>query len=1290
MIKKNLKQCFQIGLFLAAATLSARAGSFFSDFNSGALPPGTFTNSNISSGGTGGAYLELVDGVTNSGCLKITKSINSQNGSFVLSDLDNGTPIAGFEMNFNVRIGGGGSSPADGFAVVVAPDLTDTSIWGETGTGSGLRFTWGIYTGSGQTPPDPAIRVRVGAGGNIVAYKGYTVAGMETGGTNAATWWSTCHIRLNTDGSLNFDFNGANVLTNFFIPGYQAFVTAGAPVRFGIGGRTGGLNDNFWIDNLSITTFPTPTVGISQQPMSQTAQQGDDVVFDVRVGNDTGVTYQWYSNNVDQWYSNNVAIPGANSQTLTVANVQTAASGSKFKVTVTGPNNNVTSPDATLTVVSLPLPTTPQLSYNFNDGLPPAGTTILGSAMVDTTGGVGNTGCLKLTTAMNGVFGAFLVADPNAGAPVYGFTARFSAGIGGGTTPPADGWAFAFGSDIPDDPTAGSPMFEEGAGLGTGLRVSFDIYNNDFPWVQMANGARYYYEQTLPLSVDVRYGSQIIASKQLPISFLETGANPDLTPIYGDCIIQMNADATLNVLFHGALVFDHLPLPTFGSISGGRFALAARTGGLNENMWFDNVQITSVTQPGAVRIISQSGNQTILVNHAMTNTVALNDTAGVTYQWYRGTAPISGAVGSSYVLSPVLTNDSGAVFTVLATKASVTVTSAPVTLTVVNLAPPTAPQFAFTFDDGQTPAGTGVYGNSYVAGDGGVGNTGSLHITDAANSLNGAFVVSNIVFGGNMVSAISVSFDVREGGGSGTPADGFSFNWATGLTDGTVANAETGTGNGVSLCFRIYVGNGNADNPPSPYIGIKYKGAFIATTQIPASELNTDVDGNPTYRTMLFRVDQDGKAYLSYGERVLYNGLQVPNYTFIPNSKFGIYGRTGGLNNNQWFDNVKIQATQGSAPMAVNTQPANAIVMAGQTATFTVELNNPNGATYQWQKNGANIANATQSSYTTPATTVADNGALFRVIGTGPSGSVTSSNAVLTVVAPITVSNPIATYDFNDCQLPVDTILHGSAYIGCDSGVNNSGVLHLTDANGGLTGTFLMPDFNSNAPVKAFTVSMAVRIADGSGTPADGISFCWGTSNSIPDTANFGEGGQGDGVNIGLITYAGRPDGPSFNITYKGNHLVNKIVPYSALYTGDLGTDPTTQYATMVVRMNENGTLDLQYKGNPIFNAFPLPGYAPIAGARFALGSRTGGEWESQWIDNIQIATVPGSTIVPVPLGVARTPGGIQISWTGSGLKLQSKATLAPGTWSDVPGGSASPVTVPVTGTASFYRLVAQ
>src|SRR5437867_246074 len=283
---------FRTGLLLSGLALAAsvQAGSFTADFNTGALPPGTHTNFNAN----GGAYLELTGGVGDSGCLKLTKNINGQNGSFILDDLDAGQPIYGFDITYKLRMGGGTGTPADGMSLSVGPDLADTSLFGEGGAGSGLRFDWDIFNNP-DTPPSPQINVRVG--GTMVAWKQYTIAGITTTG-DVTTWWTDVHIHLNPDGSLNLDYKGANVFTNFFIPGYQALANAGLPVRFGMGARTGGLNANQWIDNLQITTYTTPMVGISQQPFSQTAQQGDDVQLDVRVANTNGVTYQWLSNNV--------------------------------------------------------------------------------------------------------------------------------------------------------------------------------------------------------------------------------------------------------------------------------------------------------------------------------------------------------------------------------------------------------------------------------------------------------------------------------------------------------------------------------------------------------------------------------------------------------------------------------------------------------------------------------------------------------------------------------------------------------------------------------------------------------------------------------------------------------------------------------------------------------------------------------------------------------------------------------------------------------------------------------
>src|SRR5215472_15693020 len=101
----------------------------------------------------------------------------------------------------------------------------------------------------------------------------------------------------------------------------------------------------------------------------------------------------------------------------------------------------------------------------------------------------------------------------------------------------------------------------------------------------------------------------------------------------------------------------------------------------------------------------------------------------------------------------------------------------------------------------------------------------------------------------------------------------------------------------------------------------------------------------------------------------------------------------------------------GLAP-AITTQPSSQTVLPGQTATFTVAVSGTAPLSYQWQKNGANIAGATSSSYTTPATTTTDNGAAFDAVVTNSAGTQTSSTATLTVnaaaVAPMITTQPVS------------------------------------------------------------------------------------------------------------------------------------------------------------------------------------------------------------------------------------------------------------------------------------------
>ncbi|PYS56896.1 MAG: hypothetical protein DMF76_23685, partial [Acidobacteria bacterium] len=69
---------------------------------------------------------------------------------------------------------------------------------------------------------------------------------------------------------------------------------------------------------------------------------------------------------------------------------------------------------------------------------------------------------------------------------------------------------------------------------------------------------------------------------------------------------------------------------------------------------------------------------------------------------------------------------------------------------------------------------------------------------------------------------------------------------------------------------------------------------------------------------------------------------------------------------------------------------------------FTVVATGTAPLSYQWQKSGTAITGATSATYTTPATTSADNGAQFVVVVSNSAGSATSNAATLTVNASAT------------------------------------------------------------------------------------------------------------------------------------------------------------------------------------------------------------------------------------------------------------------------------------------------
>jgi hypothetical protein len=92
-------------------------------------------------------------------------------------------------------------------------------------------------------------------------------------------------------------------------------------------------------------------------------------------------------------------------------------------------------------------------------------------------------------------------------------------------------------------------------------------------------------------------------------------------------------------------------------------------------------------------------------------------------------------------------------------------------------------------------------------------------------------------------------------------------------------------------------------------------------------------------------------------------------------------------------------ATPAAQAAAIVTQPAPQTVASGAAATFTVGASGAS-LTYQWRRDGKDIAGATAASYTLNGVQPEDDGAVFTVEVKNGAGSVVSAGAALRIAVP--------------------------------------------------------------------------------------------------------------------------------------------------------------------------------------------------------------------------------------------------------------------------------------------------
>jgi hypothetical protein len=123
------------------------------------------------------------------------------------------------------------------------------------------------------------------------------------------------------------------------------------------------------------------------------------------------------------------------------------------------------------------------------------------------------------------------------------------------------------------------------------------------------------------------------------------------------------------------------------------------------------------------------------------------------------------------------------------------------------------------------------------------------------------------------------------------------------------------------------------------------------------------------------------------GGPIIANGaLPIPDSTFVP-SRY-----CQGLNRGWLFNSL--------GPVQILRQPVSISVLGGRPARFSV-VAGPNGTPpyrYQWRRNGQDIRDANDSTFTIPVTLPTDEGAVFSVVVANEFSSVASSNATLVFV----------------------------------------------------------------------------------------------------------------------------------------------------------------------------------------------------------------------------------------------------------------------------------------------------
>jgi Big-like domain-containing protein/Ig-like domain-containing protein len=205
----------------------------------------------------------------------------SASGSFALN-LPSTQTFGTFEIAWKSYIGDGQNTGADGYSVNVADDIGGDPLYGgEEGKGSGLTVAVDTFEngsidpwGDGGNNGGPEGGIELKWAGQILDYERVEKDNPGSGNYLRKSRFVDAKVTVDASGNVTYTYDG-NTLTGQ-IPGY-AGIRAN---RILFWARTGGANDNHWIDNITGSSWVDNFL-----VDSASAENGQHVTFEVSNNN---------------------------------------------------------------------------------------------------------------------------------------------------------------------------------------------------------------------------------------------------------------------------------------------------------------------------------------------------------------------------------------------------------------------------------------------------------------------------------------------------------------------------------------------------------------------------------------------------------------------------------------------------------------------------------------------------------------------------------------------------------------------------------------------------------------------------------------------------------------------------------------------------------------------------------------------------------------------------------------------------------------------------------------------